>query len=104
MEHFIIFEDKELTNPVPDPIDLGKLKAGEKKQYTFYVFNSNVNPHDEVKFFVDHEEVEVVFPEEKIDMAEKSSTKIILEWKPTIDIKRGLKATIQIDSFEVLRG
>lgn len=101
---FKIFEEKELINEVSDPIDLGKLKAGEKKQFIFYVFNSSRNPHDEVDFIVNNKEVKVIFPEGKVDIAEKATQKIILEWEPSVDIRRGLKASLQIDSFEVFKG
>ena len=99
-----IFKDKELTEPVSDPIDLGKLKAGEKKQFVYYIFNSSVNPFDEVRFSVDNKEVKVISPIEEIDVAEKTSTKIILEWEPSIDVKRGLKTSLKIEGFEVFKG
>ncbi len=104
MKDFKFFTDKELTNEVSDPISLGKLKAGEKKQFVYYVFNSGTRPHDEVEFIVNNEEVKVIFPEDKVDLAEKATQKIILEWVPSVDIRRGLKASIQIDSFEVFKG
>ena len=97
---FQIFEDKELTKPIEAPIDLGKLKAGEEKEYTYYVFNSSMNPYEELEFSVDHKEVEVL--EAPKDMEEKSSDKIVLQWKPSIDVKRGLKTSLKIAGFEVI--
>lgn len=97
---FRIFADKELTKPIETPIDLGKLKAGEKKEFTYYVFNASLHPYEELKFSVDHKEVTVLeAPEE---MEEKSSAKIILEWKPSIDVKRGLKTSLKIEGFQVI--
>ncbi len=97
---FQIFEDKELTKPIESPLDLGKLKAGETKEYTYYVFNSSMNPYEELEFSVDHKEVEVL--EAPKDMEEKSSDKIVLQWKPSIDVKRGLKTSLKIAGFEVI--
>ena len=97
---FQIFEDKELTKPIEAPLDLGKLKAGETKEYTYYVFNSSMNPYEELEFSVDHKEVEVLSSPE--DMEEKKSAKIVLKWKPSIDIKRGLKTSLKIEGFEVI--
>lgn len=97
---FQIFEDKELTKPIEAPLDLGKLKAGETKEYTYYVFNSSMNPYEELEFSVDHKEVQVL--EAPKDMEEKSSAKIVLEWKPSVDIKRGLKTSLKIQGFQVI--
>ena len=97
---FLIFEDEKLTKPIETPIDLGKVKAGETKEFIFYVFNSNVNPFEELEFSVDHKEVEVLLS--PTEMAEKSSAKIILKWKPSVNIKRGLKTTLKIEGYEVI--
>ena len=100
MSDFKIFKDKELTNEVSDHIDLGKVKAGEKKQFTYYVCNSSTFPYEELNFDVDHKEVRVISA--PIEINEKSSGTIILEWKPSVDIKRGLKTSLKIEGFQVI--
>ena len=97
---FQIFEDKELTRPIEAPIDLGKLKAGEEKEFTYYVFNASVHPYEELKFTVDHKEVTII--SSPTEMEEKSNAKIVLKWKPSIDIKRGLKTSLKIEGFQVI--
>lgn len=97
---FQIFKDKELKIPAGDPIDLGKVKAGKTKKFTFYVYNSSVNPHDELKFSVNNEDVSVVSSPE--NMKEKSTAIFILKWEPKLDVRQGLKAIINIESFEVI--
>lgn len=97
---FRIFEDKELTKPIESPLDLGRLKAGQTKEFTFYVFNASLHPYEELDFSVDHKEVEVL--ESPKDMEEKSSAKLVLEWKPSVDIKRGLKTSLKIEGFQVI--
>lgn len=99
---FKIFLDKELTKPVNDPIDLGKLKAGETKQFTYYVFNSGIHPYEEVKFSLDNREVKVISPIGKVNINEKSSTKIILQWNPSVDIKKGLHTNLKIEGYQVV--
>ncbi len=100
MSDFKIFEDKELKKPVEDPINLGKLKAGESKKFTFYVFNSSTFPYEELNFDVDHKEVRVLSA--PIEINEKSSGTIILEWEPSVNIKRGLKTSLKIEGFQVI--
>lgn len=100
MDDFQIFKDKELQNPTDDPIDLGKVKAGETKQFTYYVYNSSVYPYEELNFSVDHEEVTIISAPTELE--ETSSAEIILEWKPTVDIKRGLKTSLKIEGYQVI--
>lgn len=97
---FKIFEDKELTREIETPIDLGKLKAGEEKEYTYYILNASIHPYEELEFDVDHKEVEVI--ESPTEMAEKSSAKVVLKWKPSVDIRRGLKTSLKIEGFQVI--
>jgi hypothetical protein len=100
MDDFKIFTDEELQNPTDSPILLGKVKAGDIKQFTFYVYNSSVNPYEELNFDVDHKEVTVISAPTEMD--EKSSAKLILEWKPSVDVKRGLKTNLKIEGYEVI--
>jgi hypothetical protein len=100
MEDFQLYSDKQLTEKVSDPINLGKVKAGETKTYTFYVYNASVYPYEELNFSVDHDEVAILsFP---VELQEKSSAEVVLEWKPSVDIKRGLKTTLKIAGYQVI--
>ena len=93
---FQIFKDKELTE-IADPINLGKLKVGETKEFTFYVFNATVDPYEELKLNVDHKEITVISA--PTELKEKTSAKFILEWKATVNVKRNLKPTLEINGF-----
>lgn len=97
-----IYKDKKLTEPVTDPINLGKLKAGEKKIFIYYVYNSGQDPFDEVKFSVDNKDVKIISPMDKVDIKEKSSVKIILEWHPSVSVKQGLQTSLKIAGFQVI--
>ena len=99
-DDFKIYTDKELQNLVDDPINLGKLKAGNTKQFTFYVYNSSVNPYEELAFSVDHKEVTVISA--PTELTEKVSKAIVLEWSPSVDVKRGLKTRLKIEGYEVI--
>jgi len=76
------------------------LKAGYSKKYTFYIYNSTVHPYEELKFSVDSAEVRVVSAPE--ELAEKRSAELILEWKPRVDIKQGLKTSLKIEGYQVI--
>jgi hypothetical protein len=99
MSDFKIYEDKEL-NIIADPINLGKLKAGETKQYKFYLYNSSINPYEEIKLNVEHEEITVISA--PTELKEKSSKEFILEWKATVDVKQNLKPTLEIEGYKLL--
>lgn len=100
MEDFRLFKDRELKEPVDDPINLGKVKAGTSKQFTFYVYNTSVYPYEELNFSVDHNEVVIISSPK--ELSEKASAEIILEWKPSVDIKRGLKTSLKIEGYQVI--
>lgn len=97
---FLIFEDKELTKQVDDKIDLGKVKAGESKEFTYYVFNASVHPYEELAFSVDHKEVDVLSA--PTEMQEKTSAEIVLKWSPSVDVKRGLKTSLKTEGYQVI--
>jgi len=99
---FKIYKDKALQEPTDDPINLGKLKAGQSKQFTFYVYNSSVNPFEELDFSVDNPEVTVISAPTELE--EKASTEIILQWKPSVDVKKGLKTSMRIEGYEIIGG
>jgi len=99
-DHFKIYTDKELQNLADDPILLGKVKAGEIKQFIYYVYNSSINPYEQLIIDVDHDEVTVI--SSPTEILEKSSVKIILEWKPSVDVRQGLKTRLKIQGYEVI--
>lgn len=97
---FKVFIDRDLTKEIKGPIDLGKLKAGQVKKYEFYVFNDSIHPYEEMDFLVDDPEVQVIsHPEE---LSEKASSLFTLEWKPSVDIKKGLKTQLEIQGYKVI--
>lgn len=104
MEDFRLFLDQALQIPVDvddnDVISLGKLKAGETKTYTFYIYNSSVFPHEEMKYEFDKNDITVI--EAPKELLEKRSAKFIIKWKPKVDIEVALKTTLDIDSYRVI--
>ena len=98
MDNWKVYEDEALQILV-DPINLGKLKAGETKQFKYYLYNSGVNPYEEIKLNIEHAELTVIVAPE--ELKEKSSGKFIIEWKATVDVKQNLKPKLKIAGFEL---
>lgn len=96
---FKIYEDKDLTI-LADPIDLGRLKTGQSRKFTFYLYNSSIDPYEELELSVEHKEITVISA--PTELKEKSSSEFILEWKATVDVKRNLKPTLKTEGFKVL--
>lgn len=88
-----IYKDRDLTQPVID-LEFGILPAGETKRYTFYVSNQTPAMFKELKFEVEHSEIEIV--KAPTDMISQSLAEIIFKWSPTVTLKEGLRASLHI--------
>jgi len=95
-----IYKDHDFTQEVKDEIfDLGIVPAGETKKFTFYIFNDSNAFLKNLKFSVKHDEVRIIkFPEK---LAANMSGELILEWKPSVTLKEGLKARLRISGIEL---
>lgn len=99
MKDFKIFKDKDLKEPVENPIDLGKLKIGETKQIKLYIQNATVFPYEEIDVKTNREEVKVISA--PVELREKTSAELILEWKPLVDTHLKVKPNLSIEGFKV---
>ena len=95
-----IFKDALMTQEV-EILDLGIVPAGETKKYTYYVVNDIMALVIELSFVVDHKEVIVVKAPETLKYLEKAE--LHLSWTPSIDIKQGLKTSLQISGKELYK-
>lgn len=93
-----IYSDKTLNNEIK-VLDLGIVEAGESETFTFYVYNDSSAELRDLFFVVDHKEVEVKSSPKT--MPSLSSDELIIEWKPSITLKEGLKTPIQIKGKEI---
>ena len=84
------------------PLYLGKLKAGEKKQYTFYVYNDNIYPIEEIKFSFDNKNLKIL--EAPTEMKEKEKAKIIIERFAPLSIKQTGSAKLYANYYDSVRG
>lgn len=99
MEDFKLYKDKELKTEAENPLNLGKVKIGDIKQFTYYLYNSSLYPYEEIELNINRDEVKVISA--PTELKEKSSAEIILEWKPLVSTKLKVKPVLEIKGFRV---
>ena len=80
-------------------IDLGIVKAGDKKEYEYVLQNETSRRVIEIKVEVANEEVEILEAPEQ--MSANSMATLRLAWKPSLTVKRGLKSLIKVTASEL---
>lgn len=113
MESYIkLFFDEELKEEMGDTYDFGRVFAGEKKIGKIYVYNNSNATYETIEFtpvkpvikdeqtvYVEHDEVVVISAPGRLMAYEKGE--LILEYRPKIDIKKGLKGSkMEITAIE----
>ena len=91
----ILNNEKEVVSE----LNLGIVSAGESKQFTFYVENDSNARLINLAFTVEHKEVSVIEFSEVIEAME--TKKLVLEWKPSINLKQGLKTSLKVAGSEL---
>ena len=95
-----IYQDRGLTEEI-NLLDLGIAPAGEIKQFTFYVYNELDAYLVDLEFEIDHERNEVFIIDAPKELPAKGSSELIIEWRPSITLKEGLRARIYIKGKEL---
>lgn len=93
-----LFKDSSLREEIQE-LDLGEVFAGQKKEYRFFIFNNNGTDVKDIKISIEHNEIKLISYPTKLKDKEHGS--VIFEWTPSLTIKKGLKAQIQISCIEV---
>ena len=93
-----IYTDSELKNEIQE-FDLGIVRAGETKQYEYYLHNDTNAELRNLTCAVDNKEVKLVSVPTLMEAMQK--TKIIIEWSPSVTIKQGLKCAFCIKGDEL---
>lgn len=95
-----IFKDPDLKEEVKI-LDLGIVPAGESKEFTYYLLNDISALLVELKFQVEHEEVEIIKSPTKMEYLAKSE--LVLKWSPSVTVKQGLKTSLKVCGKELYR-
>lgn len=88
-----------------DKIDLGEVKIGESKTYTFTLENDSVWTVKDIELSlmdIDNKPVtEIKFIDYPSKMIGHSKSPLKFIWKPTTEIKKGLKTQLKISVTEI---
>lgn len=93
-----LFQDADLKYEI-DLLDLGRLPAGETKQYVFYVSNDSAAILEDLVFSVEHEEAKVI--KAPTEMPIRAVSELVIEWSPSVTLKEGLKTRLIITGKEI---
>lgn len=88
-----IYKDKERKEEVID-LDLGIVKAGFSKVFTFWLYNDTSSYLRNIKCFIEHEEVEVL--ECPVELSAYTIVELKVKWSPNITLKQGLTTPVKI--------
>jgi hypothetical protein len=92
-----IFKDEYLTEEVKN-IEFGKVRAGNSSSQKYFLLNESDAYISNMKFTLSHPELEIVA--KPIAMKPKETCVFEVKWNALVDIKRGLKSSIEIDYDE----
>lgn len=94
-----IYKDKTLKEKIDNTLDLGRVKAGESKIFSYYIYNETGAIVEDIKFNIPNDEVEI--SSAPVMLNPRSGEKLILKWTPSITLKRGLKTLLKIKAAEL---
>jgi len=93
-----IFKDEKLKEEV-NLLDLGTAIAGQSKSYTFYIKNElNVKVED-LEFSIENKEIVINNAPKFLNPNESSS--LVITWKPSLTVKKGLKTELRVRGYEL---
>ena len=98
-----IYYDQSLRNIVDHKtLDFGIVTAGDTKEYTFFAQNDTNAELRNVVFSVEHKEVNIINAPTAMKPGEIQE--LVMEWKPSVTLKEGLKTPLMIKGEELWRG
>ena len=93
-----IYKNKELTEEV-EILDLGIVEAGSSETFTYYICNDTMAQMKNLIFKVESPEVKIV--EAPKELISKAVAELVIEWSPSVILKQGLKARLNISGIEL---
>lgn len=98
-----IYEDKALTKEIENGniFNFGIVKAGDSKTFEYWIYNISEAFLKDLEFTVGNPEVEII--EAPTELLPGIKGRLLLEWKPSINLKQGLKAPLKVFGTEEWR-
>jgi len=93
-----IFKDKGLSEEVVT-LDLGIVQAGDIANFTFYVYNDTLAEVKSLSFKIEDREVKIL--QAPKELGSKKGAELSLEWRPSVTLKQGLRARLEINGIEL---
>lgn len=97
------FKDKELKQEIIN-FDLGIVEAGSTKEFHFYVYNDENSFLDNLNFkllSIDSRPIEANIKKAPKSLRTGELEEFSIEYSPSISLKKGLKANINITGNEI---
>ena len=94
-----LYKSPDLKIEIFNILDFGIVDVGQEKDIVIYVKNDNGTLVTDLKFFVNNKEIAILSAPTELKKDEVD--KIILKWKPTLEVKVGLKAELNISGSEI---
>ena len=93
-----LYKDRELKEEI-EILNLGIVEAGEVASFVYYAYNETQAEMKTLLFKVDHPEVKIKTA--PIELASKAIAELVIEWSPSVTLKQGLKARLNISGIEL---
>lgn len=95
-----LFSDSLLKTEV-STLDFGIVEAGESKTVSYYLLNDTGTEVIDLEYKVSNKEITILSSPR--ELAKDKSGEIKLLWKSNLNVKAGLKATLDIKGSEIWR-
>ena len=83
-------------------LDLGIVKAGKSKNFVFYLFNDSTANINNLKVEISEKEIEIITA--PTELKPESKEKFEISWKPSLNLRKGLKTSLKITGVELFSG
>ena len=93
-----LFADKELKQELLT-LDLGIVLAGDSKRYEYFLANDTDAEVVDIKLAIAHDDVKILKAPSELIANEVGM--VLIEWSPSITIKKGLKTEVTITGAEI---
>lgn len=93
-----LFNNEVLQTEIKE-FDFGIVKAGESKQFDYWLHNETAAKVINIELDIANKEVSVITAPKELLAGQKAKVSVI--WKPSITVRQGLKSLLKIKASEL---